>query len=181
MYSPGSVRELLVEQPQLCYILFGSILAYAGWCWLLRPSFLNAAITNVVSKVLNVCSINLFISVSGSLSNEDSTILPDDIPSTTLKRASRPPVSPTAGPTDRAIRESSSTVSRTAPRGLRSMGRFTASGLAPSQKCTVYAPKSTRIRTNALLPACSRSPNISSSCSATPIGIIKQSTMTRAI
>lgn len=73
---------MLVEQSQLCYILFGSILACAGWCWLLRPAFLNAAITKLVLKVLNVCSIARS-SVSRSSSNEASTMLPDDITSTT--------------------------------------------------------------------------------------------------
>lgn len=160
MHSLGSVSELLVEQSQLCYIVFAFVLGYAGWRWLLRPGFVNGAITDLISNLLNVRLIPLLIYISGSSSNEDSTISPDDIPSTIPKLASRSRVSPTAGPTDRAMRGNFSTVSRTVPGGLRSMGRFTASGLAQSQKCTIYAPKSTPIRTDILLPAFSRSLNI---------------------
>ncbi|KAL2869635.1 cytochrome P450 monooxygenase gliC [Aspergillus lucknowensis] len=48
-----SVKHLVVEQSQLCHIVFGAILAYAGWRWVLRPEFLKGAMTDLMSHFLN--------------------------------------------------------------------------------------------------------------------------------
>lgn len=162
MYPLESVRHLVVEQSQLCYILFGAVLAYAGWRWVLRLDILNGVITDLMSNLLNVRSKPrlIHLHVSESSSNEDSTISPDGIPSTTPKRASKFPGGPTAGPTDRVIRANSSTASRTGLSGQRSMDGFTASGRARRQKCRRSAPQSTAARTDMLHSAFFRRLNI---------------------
>lgn len=129
-----SLETVFYEQTQLYYIILLSALAYVGWRWLLRSGFLKELIIDVISNALDVCLA--FLSVYGlKLIASNSSISPDDIPSTTQELGKQSPVDPTAGPMVRAMKINSSTALITVLHGPRPMGRFTVYGRAQNPKC----------------------------------------------